>query len=120
VLDYLAGDGCWRGTLSTILRNPAQPDTVVAALAARAKEEARARIARHVLRDRENVPRLIASAAAITPAELAKAVDGLRYGWNTARIPTQRGGRWRRSCARSLPRLRPDALTGLPSECPAV
>ncbi len=81
VLDYLLGDGCRHGVLPAVLRNPALPNTVVAALATRAKGEARATIARHALRDRENLPRLIASAAAITPAELAKAIDGLRYGW---------------------------------------
>ncbi len=51
VLDYLVGDGCWQGTLSAVLRNPALPDTMVAVLAARAKGQARATIARHVLRD---------------------------------------------------------------------
>jgi hypothetical protein len=89
VLDYLVGDGCWQGTLSAVLRNPALPNTIVAALATRARGEARAKIARHALRDRENVPRLIAAAPAITPAELAKAVDRLRYGWEHHRNPDE-------------------------------
>lgn len=87
VLDYLVGDGCRQGTLSAVLRNPALPNTVVAALATRAKGGARATIARHALRGRENVLRLIASAAAITPAELAKTVDALRYGWEHHQNP---------------------------------
>jgi hypothetical protein len=76
-----------QGTLSAVLRNPALADPVVAILAARAKGPARATIARHALRNLENVPRLIASAAAITPAELAKAIDGLRYGWEHLQDP---------------------------------
>jgi hypothetical protein len=96
VLDYLVGDGCWQGTLSAVLRNPALTNTVVATLTIRAKGEARATIARHALRNRENVLRLIASAAAITPAELA---NGRRPAVRVGTPPESRPCAWSNSCA---------------------
>jgi hypothetical protein len=87
VLEYLLGDGYWRGTLSAVLRNAALPTTVVAGLAARAKGEARAMISRHVLDDYADVPLLLAAAPVLTPARLSKLVNGLLFGWEHERDP---------------------------------
>jgi hypothetical protein len=87
VLDYLVGEGCWRGTLTAALANPAVSNTVRAALATRAKGKARATISQYALRDLDDVSGMVAVAAAITPAELEKTVNSLRFGCDRDRDP---------------------------------
>jgi hypothetical protein len=87
VLEFLVGDGLWTGALIGALHHPALTTTVLAALAERAKGEARATIAEFVLYDRVDVPLLLAAAPALTPARLAKAVIGLRFGYAYQRDP---------------------------------
>jgi hypothetical protein len=87
VLDYLVNEGCWRGTLRAVLANPVVPNTVWAALAARAKGKARATISQYAMRDLDDLSGMVAVAAAITPAELEKTVNSLRFGWDRDRDP---------------------------------
>jgi hypothetical protein len=87
VLDYLVDEGCWRGTLRAVLANPAVSNTVRADLAKRAKGKARAIISEYALGDLDDLSAMVAVAAAITPAELEKAVNSLRFGWDRDRDP---------------------------------
>lgn len=87
VLDYLVGDGYWRGMLNAALANPGVPNTVRAALAKQATGKARATIARYALHDLRDAAVMVAVADAITPAELRKAVNGLLFGWNREQDP---------------------------------
>lgn len=87
VLEFLVGDGLWTGALIRALHHPALTTTVLAALAERAKSEARKTIAEFVLYEHVDVPLLLAAAPALTPARLAKAVSGLRFGYAYQRDP---------------------------------
>jgi hypothetical protein len=87
VLDYLIDQGYWRETLRAVLANSAVPNTVRTDLATRAKGKARATISQYALRNLDDLSGMAAVAAAITPAELEKAVNSLRFGWDRDRDP---------------------------------
>jgi hypothetical protein len=87
VLDYLVDERCWRGDIARGARQPGGAEHGAGRLGDAGQGKARATISQYALRDLDDVSGMVVVAAAITPAELEKAFNSLRFGWDRDRDP---------------------------------